>query len=499
MQSFFSSSAPVPDPGHGGDIKPVLVPGPAVVPPRKPEKRRTALWGVLLVVAIAGAGTAYYLKQKADSAATSGGAAITVPTVAVSLGTVQATIRVTGTIAAENFKQLLAPRIMGNRGNLNRGGDFGGVGGRGAGGMMGGGGSSGGGGRGGGGGDFGGGGGPMGDFSLVLLSLSKPGTPVKIGDTVAQFDPQMQQQRLDDYRDSLIQEENNVKKMLANLAATKEAHDQQVRAAKAAWDRAVLDLKTAPVRSKIDEEKFKLTVEESEAAYKQLLYESTLVEESQRATIRASELNRDQSRLELQRTENNVQRMTMKSPMDGMVVMASIVRNGEFGQVREGDTVNAGQPFMTIVDPRSMVLNGAVNQVDAERLRLGMKASIRLDAYPDIELTGSLVGIGAMSKTSTFRASYVGEIPVRVKIDRTDPRLIPDLTASAEIVLSSETNAVVAPRAAVFDEDGATHVFVRNPEGWVRRKIDVGLKSFTNVAVRSGLQKGDVVALQRPI
>jgi len=63
---------------------------------------------------------------------------------------------------------------------------------------------------------------------------------------------------------------------------------------------------------------------------------------------------------------------------------------------------------------------------------------------------GTLIGIGALSKTSTFRASYVGEIPVRLKIERTDTRLIPDLTGSAEIVLNSETNALMVPRSAVF-------------------------------------------------
>jgi HlyD family secretion protein len=287
--------------------------------------------------------------------------------------------------------------------------------------------------------------------------------------------------------------------MTANLSATKEAHDQTVRSAKADWDKAVLDLKTAAVRSTIDAEKFKLAVEEAELKYKQLVYETSLVDESQRAAIRSSELNRDQSKIELSRAETNVQRMTIKSPIDGIVVMASIVRNGEFGQIREGDQVNAGQPFVTIVDPRSMVLNATVTQVDAERLRLGMKATIRLDAYGDVELPGSLLGIGAMSKTSTFRASYVGEIPIRIKIDKTDPRLIPDLTGSAEVVMNTEKNTLLAPRTAVFDENGGSVVFVQGPEGWLKKRVDLGLSSFTNVAVRSGLQQGDVVALQRPM
>ena len=339
----------------------------------------------------------------------------------------------------------------------------------------------------------------MNDFSLVLMKLAEPGVKVKTGDVVAEFDPQNQLQRLDDYKDSTIQQENMVEKMMANLAAVKEAHDQQVRTAKADLEKAKLDLKTAIVRSAIDAEKFKLTVEESDAKYKQLVAEAALVDESQRAQVRSNELNRDQSKIEMARAENNVKKMVVKAPMDGIVVMQSIVRDGDFGQIREGDQVAAGQPFVQIVDPSSMVLDATVNQVDAEKLRLGMKATIHLDAYGDIELPGTLTGIGAMAKPSTFRARYVSEIPIRIKLHRTDTRVIPDLTGSAEIVLSSEQNTMVAPRSAVFAEADGSYVFVQGPAGWIKKRVELGLPSFTQVAIRSGLQKGDVVALQRPM
>jgi HlyD family secretion protein len=436
------------------------------------------MWGILIAVLVLGAGAAYYFKTQNDAKVAAKGSLISVSTAVVGTGDLQATVRVNGTVNAQNFAALMAPRILGSRSGLNRGGDGGGGGG-GGGGM--------------------GGGGPMGDFSLVLLKLAKPGIHVKSGDVVAEFDPQNQLQRLDDYKDSAVQQENMVKKMLANLAAVKEAHDQSVRSAKADWDKAVLDLKTADVRSAIDAEKFKLTVEENAAKYKQLVAESALVDESQRAQIRSNELNRDQSKIEVARAEANVKKMSVKAPMDGIVVMQSIVRNGEFGQIREGDQVAAGQPFVQIVDPSSMVLNATVNQVDAEKLRLGMKAVIHMDAYPDIELPGTLVGIGALAKASTFRARYVGEIPIRIKLEKMDSRVIPDLTGSAEIILNSERNTMIAPLASVFAEEGGSYVFVQGPEGWIKKKVELGLPSFTMVAIRSGLQKGDVVALQRPM
>src|SRR5262249_54162581 len=118
----------------------------------------------------------------------------------------------------------------------------------------------------------------------------------------------------------------------------------------------------------------------------------------------------------------------------------------------------------------------------------------------DVELPATVLGIGAMARTATFRASYVGEIPVRLKLDKMENRVIPDLTASAEITLHTAKDRLVAPRASVFQENGGnSFVFLQGPEGWIRKEIEIELGNNVSVAVRSGLQKGDVVALQRPL
>jgi multidrug efflux pump subunit AcrA (membrane-fusion protein) len=479
---FSASTAPAPGPGR----EPQPTPGPAIVPPLQPKPRRK-LWGILIAALIVG-GLAYYW-HATNAATATGGPVISVPTVSASIGNVDATIRLNGTIAAKLQATILAPRIQGSRTDVNRGGSANMTNSRQA--MA----------------VGGGGGGAQGfgaqqqtDFSLILTKLASAGTRVKAGDVIAQFDTVAQQQRLDDYKDSLITLDANIKNQMASLGMQKESHLQQVRAGKAAWDDAILNQQTNQVISSIQAQLYDVAVEQGSAQYQQLLYEDDLLDQQQRARIVGMELNRDQANLELGRTEQNLKKMTMTAPIAGFVVMASIVRNNEFGTVREGDQVRSGQPFMFVVDPSSMVLSASVNQVDAERLRLGMKASIRLDAYNDIEVPGTLEGIGAMAQTSTFRASYVGEIPVRINLDKMDPRIIPDLTASAEVYLQSEQNAVVVPRSALFEENGNKYVFLRNPEGaFIRKPVETGVVGFTDVAIHSGVQKGDVVALQRPM
>ena len=141
-----SSSFPTPEPGGGPESSPqTSLPGPSTAPPREPAKRRTALWGTLLALAVLAGGAAFYLNTRANQkVASKSGGIVTIPTVAVAMGGLNETIRVSGTIAAQNFAALLAPRIRGSRGDFNRGGDRGG-----------------------------GGGGGMGDFSLVLLKLAE--------------------------------------------------------------------------------------------------------------------------------------------------------------------------------------------------------------------------------------------------------------------------------------------------------------------------------------
>jgi HlyD family secretion protein len=344
-----------------------------------------------------------------------------------------------------------------------------------------------------------GGGGPSGDFTLVLMSLPNAGGRVKKGDPVAEFDRVNMLNRIDDYKDSVIQAETSIRNKKANLAVADEAHKQQVRAAKADMEKAKLDLQTLEVVSTIDAERLKLAAEETAARYQQLLKEVPLLAASQRADLRGTELTRDQSKIELQKAISNADHMILKAPMDGLVVMQSIRRGNEFGQARPGDTIYPGQGFMQIVDPGSMVMNASVNQVDSELLRIGMKATVHLDAYPGIELPAHVYSIGAVPVAGR-RPNFMREIPVRLKLDKVDTRALPDLSASADVVLDAIPQATLAPLGSLFQDGSAAKpfVFLRSAEGWQKREVELGPRSNVAVVVLSGLSKGDVVALDTP-
>jgi HlyD family secretion protein len=345
-----------------------------------------------------------------------------------------------------------------------------------------------------------GGGGGSSEFMLVLQDLVKPGSRVRKGEVVAEFDRQFMLQRVEDYKSSVEQQRANVKKLKAELEMYRESHRQTIAASKAALDKAELDMRTLPVLSEIDAERAKLTLEEARAQYKQILAEVKFVDQSAQAQIRNAELDLRASELELRRAEQNAERMVSRATLDGMTVMQNTMRGSEFAQIQQGDQLYPGQFFMQIVDTSSMVINATLNQVDAERLRLGAKATVRFDAYPDLVLPAHVIAIAAVTKPGGFRASYVKEVPVRLKLDAPDPRVIPDLSVGVDVVLEEEQAAAIAPLSAIHRDtpDGPAFVWVRQGTNWERREVELGLTSFVAASIRRGLKPGEVVAVETP-
>ena len=84
----------------------------------------------------------------------------------------------------------------------------------------------------------------------------------------------------------------------------------------------------------------------------------------------------------------------------------------------------------------------------------------------------------------------MGEIPIRLKIEKGGSAGDSDLTGSAEIVVNTERNTLIARARGVRTKKAARWFSFKAPEGFITKKIEIGLPTFTTVAVRSGLQKG---------
>ena len=336
-----------------------------------------------------------------------------------------------------------------------------------------------------------------GDFDLILQYLAPSGSMVKRGDILAKFDAELMGQRAEDYQDSLKQAEEGVNILKANLEVTRKAYQQSLDAARAAVEKAQLDLKTLPVLGRLDAERLQLQSEEAKARYEEVLKERTFRERSEASQLKQAELDLAQAKLELERVQRNIDQLTVKAPVDGMVVVRQTWVRGEIRRYRIGDQMRPGQNFMDVVSGGSMVVNARLNQVDVQRLRVGQKAVVRFDAYAGLTMPAHLEKVGSLA-SGDDRETYVTVIPMQLVLDAADPRVIPDLTASADVVINASEPMSVIPLTAVQREGTSDYVWLRQGESWVKRMVTLGMADHVKVAVRTGLREGDVVALRPP-
>ncbi len=337
--------------------------------------------------------------------------------------------------------------------------------------------------------------GPDSGKALILMKLVKPGAMVRKGELIAQIDAQATQDHVDDVADSVKQGESDIRKRRAEQQVEWESLQQILRTAKSDRDKALLDAKTTVLLTDIERELLKLNVEETEARYSQLQKDLGFHKASQEAELRILDLTRERQKRHHDRHAGDLVKFTIHAPSDGLAVMQQTFRGGESGQVQEGDQVGAGQSFMKLVNPASMQVEARANQTESSDLRIGQPVTVRLDAFPGLQFRGQIYSIGALATGAWMQNNYIRTIPVNIQIDGSDPRLIPDLSAAADVLIAKVDNAVSVPVAAVHYNNGRTTVFEKQGGTFEERQVTLGIQDGKEVAVLSGLAAGTEVKL----
>lgn len=436
--------------------RPEAVPRPSpALPPPKPWLK--ILLGLLLSVCLGV--LLWTLVNTPRNELQAQAAAARIRTAVAAAGTLESTLRVGGTIETRDYAAIRAPRMRGPR--------------------------------------------DSGSQQLTLAKLAEPGSIVAPGAVVAEFELKWLEDHIDDRISIQNQSAARVEKRRADIMVLRETDRQARVTSKAEYEKAVLDVRTAAVKSEIEAEILKNTAEEAKATWQQLEEEGRMKEDAHRADLRTFELQVKEDRLHTERHQRDYERLSIETPVGGLVVLETMYKgNGQFDQTSAGDRVYPGSLFMRVVDVSQMVLNASVNQVDAQAVRIGQEAKVYLDAYPDMELTGRIYSVGAIATSgggSKYRRSgpstYMKNIPVLISLEESDERVLPDLSAGADIMLAAVSADVIVPRSAVRNVEGQTVVYVRDGESFKERKVVIEGQNDTHAAIRSGLKAGENVLL----
>jgi RND family efflux transporter MFP subunit len=296
------------------------------------------------------------------------------------------------------------------------------------------------------------------------------GQRVEAGDVIA---------RLDDsnWKAALAQSNAQLQQAQANLASAQTAYDD----AKPIFERNEQQKAAAVISAQsFDEAKAQYNV----ARNNLLIAQSAL--DSARAGVAVAQRSLDDT--------------VIRAPFAG-IVTEKAAQPGEMVS-----PVSAGGGFTrtgigTIVDMDSLEVEVDVSENFINRVHPQQPVVIKLNAYPDWEIPGSVI---AMIPTADRAKATV---KVRIAIKQKDPRIIPEMGARVSFLTEKEPQSpgadktpaaaagVIIPAEAIATSGDTSIVYVVHGSTVERRALRLGAKTAAGQVVIAGLAAGDTVAL----
>src|SRR6267142_2305229 len=281
--------------------------------------------------------------------------------------------------------------------------------------------------------------------TLTVTKLIASGTNVKRGDLRAEFDRQSQ---IRDSFDKQAEYDKLVSQVVGEQAkenVTRAKDETEIKEAEGALSKAQLEMQKVEILSRIDAEKAQQDLEEAQAKLAQLRETFALKRKAGQAAIRILEIQRNRTEQIMLHARADAELLQIRAPLDGVVVLNTIWKQGKIGAVQEGDQLRPGTPFMQVVDPSLMQVRVFANQEDLLSLRTGQSARIHLDAYPELVFPGRLEEMAPMGRSGEFSAR-LRPFTVVFSITGKDPKLMPDLSAAVDVELAERNRAAGWPR-----------------------------------------------------
>jgi cobalt-zinc-cadmium efflux system membrane fusion protein len=155
-----------------------------------------------------------------------------------------------------------------------------------------------------------------------------------------------------------------------------------------------------------------------------------------------------------------------------------------------GKPIEPADSLIEIVDLSTVEASARVPEHLASKLKKGLKAHIRLPAYPDKSFEAELAHIGAYADAESGTVEAAFHVPNPEKLLR------PEMRAEFSIVVASRENVMSIPRASVQGDASGKFVYIKDYElkhAYVKTPVVLGMGNHDSVEVVKGLIAGDEV------
>jgi HlyD family secretion protein len=195
----------------------------------------------------------------------------------------------------------------------------------------------------------------------------------------------------------------------------------------------------------------------------------------------------------VERLRDDLDRLTVRAPQDGIVLHASFEEKVAVNILRKNQSVSPRQTLLSLAHPGSLRARFSLPEKDRFRLGAGTSVKILPEALPEMSIAGSLepvVGFPLADNTWNAHVVFAHE----------DERLLPLLKCKVVVVLLDAMDVLTVPAAAVTQQGDRSICYVRgkSPFGIAVKTVVVGPSDGKLTVIREGLSEDDEVLLQEP-
>lgn len=177
------------------------------------------------------------------------------------------------------------------------------------------------------------------------------------------------------------------------------------------------------------------------------------------------------------------------APISGTVSGMSLQAGSVINSQSSSNTTATTNKIAGIRTDAMPTISVNLTEIDVPKIKVGNKATVTLDAYPDKTFTGKVVSIDLIGSTSSGVTTY----PTVILLDTKAEGVLPNMAASANIITNTKDNVLMVPTSAVTTQDGVSTVQIMNNGKPQTVSVEIGLSSDENTEIISGLKEGDTV------
>lgn len=185
----------------------------------------------------------------------------------------------------------------------------------------------------------------------------------------------------------------------------------------------------------------------------------------------------------------------------------SIIRSPITGEVivkykENGEMISPGVPMLRLADKSNVYVRAEVDESDIGWLKLGQKAVVTSDAYPDktyhgkVTFIGESIGKRQIIPEDPTKISDAKVLDVKILLEPGHPFKL-GMTVDSELHVFEKDNVVLLPKDAVIKKDGKTLVREFNGKAEVIDAVTLGTSDDMHAEILCCLEEGDKVFLKK--